>query len=122
MEYQLNDIDALQRLRSDPTLKNSIRRIKLTTDNNLNAEMVEEKLNKYYFACGCQAGTIAVYLAMLSYLLIWWGSGFTLSINWWKIAATLIVVALAGKLVGLLISKYRLEQTFRVLEILYTEK
>jgi hypothetical protein len=121
MEYQLSDLRSLQKLRSDKALKNSIRKIKVTSENILQSQIFEEKLNKYYFACGCQAGTITVFLVMLSYGLLWWSSGFSLSVNWWQIVATLFAAALAGKLTGLLISRYRLERTFRVLETLYTQ-
>ena len=120
MEYTLNDLDSLQRLRNEQALKNSIRKIKVNTDDALLSQTLEEKLNKYYFACGCEAGAITVLVTLFSYFLGWWSSGFTLSIGWWRMAGILLVAALAGKLVGLLINRYRLEKLFRVLETLYT--
>ena len=120
MEYTLNDLDSLQRLRNQKALKNSIRKIKVTTNDALLSQTLEEKLNKYYFACGCESGAIAVSLTMFSYFLGWWSAGFTLFLGWWRMAGILLAAALAGKLVGLLINRYRLEKLFRVLETLYT--
>ncbi|MEP7232138.1 MAG: hypothetical protein ABI691_17890 [Ginsengibacter sp.] len=122
MEYVLDDISSLRKLRREGTLKNSIRKIKLIMDNPLQAKTLEQRLNKYYFACGCHTGGAAVSIALFFTFLLWWYSGFIIFISWWKIVIIIAACAFAGKLTGLFISRYRLKKLFHVLEDYYTEK
>ena len=120
MDYQLKDIETLQKLRQERWLRSSIRRIKVTPNDSLQAKRIEKKLNRYYFACGCEEGSLAVFLTMSILFLIWWSRGFVSFIRWWKLAAIIAAAALAGKLIGLAVNRYRLKKMFRVLEAYYT--
>ncbi len=121
MEYLLNDISSLRKLRRESMLKNSIRKIKLIMDDPSQAKTLEQRLNKYYFSCGCHMGSVAVSIALLFAFLLWWYSGFTMFISWWKIVIIIAACAFTGKLTGLFISRYRLKKLFHVLEDYYTE-
>lgn len=122
MDYILNNMNSLQKLQYDRDLKNSIRRIRVNTGDTFQAKIFELKLNKYYFACGCQSGTIAVYLSMLLCFLLWWSPDFNPFVSWLRIAIIIAISAFVGKLIGLLVSRYRLKKMFRVLEAYYTRE
>lgn len=120
MEYLITNIDSLEKLKSDKNIKNSIRKIKLNLLDNNATQLYERKINKYYFACGCQEGAFLVYLTLFGSLLICWVSGINILTNWWKIVIVLAISALTGKLSGLLLSRYKLKKIFRTLEIYFS--
>lgn len=116
MEYVIKDRFSFEKFRSDKNFKYSIRKIKLDIGDNALSRQYERKLNKNYFACGCTEGAIAVYGTLLTLLLIWLWGGFSLKSDWWIIVAAVTTAALAGKLIGILLSKYRLKKVFAALD------
>ena len=116
MEYILNNIDSLQRLRRDRTLKNIVRKIKVTSKDANLASVFEKKLNKYYFACGCAEGQLAVWFNILVFSLLWIIDRNTNFLVWWKLVPCLFASALFGKLAGLLINHLRLQRMYSELE------
>lgn len=122
MEYIVSDMASLKKLRDERWLKNSIRIIRLTMGDGIQIKTYEQKLNKHYFDCGCKSGAISVYLTIFLGFIFLWGSDFLTSISWWGIVAIVVVAAFVGKLIGLLISRYRLKRMFWLLESLYAGK
>jgi len=121
MEYLITDLDSLVRLEKEKNLKTSIRKIKLNLEDKSFSQPYERKINRYYFACGCSEGAVAVYISLFCSFLALWITGFETIHIWWKIIIVVTFSAIAGKLYGLLISKYRLKKLFRILENYFKE-
>jgi hypothetical protein len=117
MEYLVNDSVSLEKLKKDKNIKNSIRIIKLKFLDSKVSELYERKLNRYYFACGCQQGAVFVYLTIFFVIVLSWLYKINIFQNWWKILILLACSAVIGKFSGILLSRYRLKQVFRKLEI-----
>ena len=118
MIYTISDIGSLLKLKSEKDLKNRIRNIELDIDDP-SQKMLEKKLNKYYFACGCKEGAIAVYIAMVCFLIAWWLSDFNMIQIGWKIIMITAAAALAGKITGMLLSRRKLRSVMNELEKLF---
>jgi|SRR5215216_6273316 len=116
MEYILNDVDSLNRLRTQRALKDSIRKIKVTTGNINLPGMFEKKLNKYYFACGCAEGQIAVWCTMLAFSMLWLIDRNSDLLVWWKVVSCVFASAFLGKVVGLMINHRHLQRMYSELE------
>jgi hypothetical protein len=110
MDYILNDIGALERLKREKMLKHGIRRIV--------SPLQEKQLNRYYFACGCREGAIGVYLSLFCFGLFWWRNGFVGISAWWVLVIA-AVASFIGKISGLVLSRYRLRKVYRELEIYF---
>jgi hypothetical protein len=76
------------------------------------AKSYEQKINDNYHACGCEVGALITLLSvgtMLGYPQI---SGEPMNWNYaWKCIAIIFTLALIGKMIGLLLAKYRLRKT-----------
>ena len=116
MEYIIDSIQSLLKLQVDKDLKHSIRKIRVLLPDTSSALRYEQKLNRHYFACGCQEGALAVHATLLFMLGVYALSGFDVVMPWWKLVIAFFIAALAGKITGLLISKYRLEKIYRELK------
>lgn len=116
MDYYIRDIDSLKKLSQEKNLKNTIRKIKLSFDAGKEVNASEQKLNKYYFACGCKEGAITVYVVLFCSFILWWSSGFIIVGSWWKFIIVIACAALIGKVTGLIINKYKLKKVLHDLE------
>ena len=104
----INTVDELQAL-----LNRKMPRTRLSINFNQGESDYESKLNNYIEECGCQLGsiflTIGIILSAVFVLLI--------KIPIWKEICTglvfSLVMAIAGKYIGLLIARYRFYQTIR---------
>jgi hypothetical protein len=112
MIYLIKDLTTLQKLEHDPVLKNQIRQIQIAIPG-VEKEVLEQKINRYYFTCGCKEGAIGIYAAALTFSIIQYGMGIQLVTSWKVGVLVLFVSALTGKLMGLIIGKERLRQIYR---------
>lgn len=115
MIYTVYDLTTLKKLKHEKTLKNSIRKIQLQIDDP-SAPSLERKLNRYFFACGCQEGSVAVSITLGILLITWAAIGFPRVQHWWMPLAALAVVSIIGKIAGLIISWRKLKTIFNYLE------
>lgn len=120
MEYILDDLNSLHRLRNERTLRNIIRKIKVTGKDVNRLSAFEKRLNKYYFACGCAEGQIAVWGTILAFSILWIIDRNAGVLVWWKLVPCLFASALLGKMVGLLMNHLRLQQMYSELESVLT--
>jgi hypothetical protein len=118
MEYTVHNLESLRQLRQDKNLRRSLRRIRLPEAEGIPVK--EKKLNKHYFACGCDTGAYTVYAGIVFFLVLWWQMPYSSLLVWWKIAIGIAIAALAGKGFGLLISAYKLRRYYRKLEAYFT--
>jgi len=112
MELVVRDRTTLVELRQ-PGMKARIRRIKL--EGPIADPTMERALNRAYFACGCEEGSVAVLMTLLTSLLLGVIGGFEGALAWWCIAIYLAVSALLGKAIGLMLSSLRLRRIWRSL-------
>lgn len=113
-------LDSLERLRASST-KRVIRSIVVVAPE-LPPDAVrrlERQLNRWYFACGCEQGSMAVLGTLLSCLTIGICLGFDGALEWWRIALYMMAAALAGKALGLAYAKVRLRGLYRRIEAHY---
>lgn len=118
--FELAGPDSLERLRASST-KRVIRSIavvdpELPTDA---ARRLERQLNRWYFACGCEQGSISVLVTLLVCSATGLAAGFHGSFEWWRIVGYVMAAALAGKALGLAYAKARLRGHYRQLETHY---
>jgi len=89
-------------------------------------EQWKEKLEKYYFACGCKEGSLnAIVFFFLFWTYIIFFVGVTNILNWqvWGFSIiALIVGALFGKTIGLVYSRYALMIAVRKLVLTISQK
>jgi len=112
--------DSLERLRASST-KRVIRSIAvvdpvLPTDA---ARRLERQLNRWYFACGCEQGSMAVLVTLLACLATGLVAGFDGPFEWWRIVGYVMAAALGGKALGLAYAKARLRGLYRRLKSHY---
>lgn len=112
--------DSLERLRASST-KRVIRSIavvdpELPTDA---ARRLERQLNRWYFACGCEQGSMAVLVTLLACSATGLVAGFDGPFEWWRIVGYVMAAALGGKALGLAYAKARLRGLYRRLETHY---
>jgi hypothetical protein len=120
MEYTIKDKPTLDRLRQDRTLKLGLRAIKIEVGGSADVKSCERKLNRYYFACGCTAGQIAVMCSLVMLGLLWLVDKDSGLLTWWRVVAGIFASALVGKIAGLVVSHYLLRRTYSRLEKLLT--
>ncbi|UCH66285.1 MAG: hypothetical protein JSW63_03915 [Ignavibacterium sp.] len=86
----------------------------------------QDKLKKYYFACGCKEGSLnAVIFFILFWTYILFFVGVTNILNWqvWGFSIiALILGALFGKTIGLIYSRYALMIAVRKLVLAISQK
>ncbi len=112
--------DSLERLRASST-KRVIRSIvvvapELPTDT---VRRLERQLNRWYFACGCEQGSMAVLGTLLVCSTIGIFAGFDGPLEWWRIVGYMMAAALAGKALGIAYAKVRLRGLYRRIETHY---
>src|SRR3954451_3034200 len=108
--------DTLPALRSMST--KHVRRI-IVIDASMpsdEARTLERRLNRWYFACGCEQGSVVVMLTLFTCAAAGIVHGFDGPFTWWRIVAYLLTAALAGKALGLAYAKARLHHLYRQLE------
>lgn len=118
--FELAGPDSLERLRASST-KRVIRSItlvapELPTDV---ARRLERQLNRWYFACGCEQGSLSVLMMLLACLTVGIVAGFDGPLQWWRIVAYVMAAALGGKALGIAYAKARLRGLYRRLETYY---
>lgn len=84
----------------------AVRRIRLL--GPLADERLERQINRAYFACGCETGSIAVMAALVTSVAGGFVFGFAGHFEWWRIIAYLAGAAFAGKLLGLATARIQL--------------
>ncbi len=120
MNFIVKDKIALKRLQCDKTLKREIRSIKIELEtSSKDVKSYERKINRYYFACGCTIGQIAVFCTLVVFGVIWLINRDSALLTWWKVLACVFASALAGKTIGLFISHYLLKNTYSELGKLF---
>lgn len=117
---ELTGPDSFERLRASST-KRVIRSItvvapELPTDA---ARRLERQLNRWYFACGCEQGSLAVLVMLLACLTAGITAGFDGLFEWWRIVGYVMAAALGGKALGIAYAKARLRGLYRRLEVYY---
>lgn len=122
-ELELAGPDSLERLRASST-KRVIRSItvvdsELPTDA---ARRLEQQLNRWYFACGCEQGSMAVLVTLLVCSATGLVAGFDGPFEWWRIVGYVMAAALGGKALGLAYAKARLSGLYRRLETHYRRR
>jgi hypothetical protein len=117
MVYIIRDRLTLERLERDNSLKRVVRSIKIETEaDNGNWRSYEEKINRYYFACGCTSGQIAVFCTGAVLGILWLIDASPELFVWWKVVACVGAAALLGKVSGLAGSRYLLLRTYGQME------
>ena len=119
MNYLVHNLDSLEKLRKDKNIKYGIRKINIELPENNDVKLYERRLNKHYFACGCQEGAISVYISLFGSLLTCWILKLNILSNWWRILIVMAIAALIGKLFGLIYSNFKLKRTFQNLAIYF---
>jgi hypothetical protein len=93
-------------------LKRELRSIKIELDAaSEEVKSYEQKINRYYFACGCTMGEIAVFSTLLVFGVIWLLDRDSVLLTWWEIVGGVFVAALIGKIIGLVLGRYLLKKT-----------
>lgn len=121
--FELAGPETLARLRGTP-MKQNIRSITVV-DSGLPADearSLERQLNRWYFACGCEQGSLAVLLTLLTSVAAGLRAGFDGALAWWCIVGYVMAAALVGKVLGLLYAKTRLRGLYRRLESDYAQR
>ncbi|CAZ98433.1 hypothetical protein Q4603_09370 [Zobellia galactanivorans] len=115
MIYIVKDLASLEELKSNPNLKQVYRKIQL--DENLPlSTRYSKQLNKYYYACGCQEGSMAVFACMVGMATAYFVTDGQFFDTWWKGIAVLVIAALLGKTAGIVYAKLKLNETLRALK------
>ena len=120
MKYTICNREDLAKLK-DANLKMSIRSI-LIGHNAVQNSRIEKQLNRHYFACGCQSGSVFVLLTLFVSLLSGFIYGFRGPVLWWKIMLYMAAAAVIGKAAGLLWSHLRLRSLYRQLYTLLPQQ
>ncbi len=113
MIYIVKDAITLDRLRFDNKLKRELRLIKIEiVAAPEEVKLIEKKINRYYFACGCTIGEVSVIFTLLIFGLIWLFDQHSALLVLWKIVGAVFVAALIGKIIGIALSRYLLQKTY----------
>jgi len=113
MKYIVKNLHDLAELKN-ANLKMSLRSIEIA-DITLKEKGIEKQLNRHYFACGCQTGSLFVLVTMLTSIIAGVSFGFQGNLVWWKIMIYLAVAAIIGKSFGLLWSYIQLHKIYHTL-------
>lgn len=116
----LDGPESLARLRA-PATKRRIRSIAVSDSESPPdaVRSLERKLNRWYFACGCEQGSVAVLATLAGCLAAGFIAGFEGPFAWWRIIGYTMAAALGGKVFGLAYSRARLLGLYQRLEALY---
>ena len=112
--------DSLERLRASSTNR-VIRSIVVVAPESPTdaARRLERQLNRWYFACGCEQGSMAVLVTLLACSTTGIFAGFDGPFEWWRIVGYVMAAALGGKALGIAYAKARLRGLYRRLETYY---
>ena len=122
MKYVLSNREELADLRNrNSNFKMSLRRIAIES-NTVQDKRIEKQLNKHFFACGCQSGSVFVLITLISSLIIGLMYGFHGILIWWKILIYMSIAAIVGKCLGLLWSHMHLRRIYKQLNIMLPPK
>ncbi|UYM06538.1 hypothetical protein [Solicola gregarius] len=113
MEHVVDDLGSLSALRTRGT-KATVERIRL--DGRLADTASERALNRTYFSCGCEQGSVAVLLTMVGCVVGVLVHGPGAPFGWWQIGVYLAVSAVVGKAVGLFVARLLFRRIYRRLE------
>lgn len=111
MEYIIDSIATLEKLKQDKNLKLSVRKIKLVLKGFEDAALYEKRMNQYYFSCGCQSGAMAVGLSIIFLIINYSFSVF--SFHWGMAVTIVFLAALIGKLLGLIFSNIGFKRLYK---------
>ena len=117
MDFVISDRAALERLRHDRVLRRTIKWI--TLDGSVpvpDARALESRINRDYFACGCEISVAAVLAAVVTAGGVWLAAPALVTWAWWVVALVIAGAAVAGKAAGLMLARYRLRRAFDMLE------
>ncbi len=96
------------------TSRATVRRIELAGAERLaGGGALERQINRWYFACGCEQGSVTVLLAIASCTTAGLWRGFDGPLAWWRVVAYVAAAALIGKFAGLAYARLRLRTTRR---------
>ncbi|MGL5864323.1 MAG: hypothetical protein ACRCYX_00420 [Dermatophilaceae bacterium] len=112
MDYVVDSAETLRGLRS-PGRRAVIRRVRL--GGPLADASLEKRLNRAYFACGCDTGSVAVGMTLLVCVSGALTTGLGGAFGPWHIAGYLAGAALAGKAFGLAVARTQLRTVERQL-------
>ena len=118
--FELAGRDSLDRLRAT-SIKAISRRITVT-DPTFSPDTLaglERSLNRWYFACGCEQGSVTVLLTLAASMAAGVVNNFDTPFEWWQIIGYLIAAGLVGKALGLTYAKLRLHGLYRYLDTHY---
>lgn len=107
MEFIVDSLASLEQLRGG---RSAIRRIRLA--GPLADFSTERALNRAYFACGCEQGSVTVMAVLVASVLLGLIRGFDGAFAWWCILLYLAAAALIGKAAGLTIARLRLARLY----------
>ncbi|MGE5763863.1 MAG: hypothetical protein ACM3ZF_08320 [Mycobacterium leprae] len=113
---------SLARLRA-PSTRRTVRSI-VVSDPDLappTRASLERRLNRWYFACGCEQGSVAVLLTLVAGIVGGLLHGFDGPLVWWRVMLYVVAAALAGKVLGLAYARLRLRSLCRRLEERFAE-
>lgn len=116
MKYILRSREELEELKKG-NLRMSLRNISIESDS-IQDPQIEKRLNRHFFACGCQTGSVFVLLTLTVCLVIGFLFGFYGLFEWWKIMLYVAFAALIGKLLGLFWRLIQLRKLYKQLESL----
>lgn len=117
MDFVINNRNALNRVRSERSLRRTIRRIKIGLHaDNVNVGELESRINNSYFSCGCQSGALAVHAALVIAGATWLFTPDLIDWVWWKVALVAFLAGLVGKFAGLTFNRFKLNQALVQLE------
>ena len=100
--FVVDDAQSLSRLRN-PSLRSTVRAISLA--GPLLDPDLERRLNRAYFACGCESGSSAVAATLLVCVVGAIATGVDGLFGPWRILGYLVAAALVGKLAGLVAAR-----------------
>jgi hypothetical protein len=117
MKYVIKDRSTLEKLQRDKTLKRIFRSIAIELDAPIGVvNALEKRINRYYFACGCTLGEIAVVSTLFVFGALWLLDRNSSLLNWRVIVACVFAAALTGKVAGLVLSRILLRRTYSELD------
>ncbi|WP_425237098.1 hypothetical protein [Ulvibacterium sp.] len=115
MIYSIKDRNSIRQLKLDKSIKRRFRKIQLDDSFGKDEKFVR-KLNKHFFACGCQEGAFLVTLTLFVLIFLFLYSEPSYLKKWWGIPVSLIIAAITGKLIGILNSRFQLRRMLEKLE------
>lgn len=108
-------------MRGDRALKRTIRRIVIQGPMPQVSHRLEGAINRAYFGCGCAHGAAAVHLVVAIAATLWFTQAGPIDWTWWKLCFAALGAGFIGKVVGLFLSRLRLNRLLTELEQEFSE-